>query len=131
MSKSKLPSTASLLVKLTLAWRRPAADGSNVIPMSVVLPAVTGDAGASVTSKSAASAPPIVTSPKVRSALPSLSTVKVRVRVPPVSATMPKSVWSAASGVTSPSAIDTALPRTSMEGRTSMSATSAGVSARL
>ena len=42
--------------------------------------------------------------------------VKVRVAVTPATRALPKSVWSAAEGVASPSAMETAFPRTSISG---------------
>src|SRR5688500_14252551 len=91
---------------LTVAVRNPDALGANTM-VKVVVPFVapTGDDGCAVTVKSAAFAPLMATlgvPVRFRSAAPVFSIVKVRVTLPPIAAG-PKSVWSVAVGVVSPS----------------------------
>ena len=92
MLKLKGFSFASLLLKLSVALRRPLALGSNLTEKVVLPPGVTLAAGAAVTVKSAACVPPTVTLPRVSVALPGLVMVKVRTRVSPGVPTLPKSV---------------------------------------
>ena len=95
---------------LTVADLRPFTLGSNVISKLVLPDAETEEAGALVTVKSAALAPPIVIVLTERLVVPKFCIVNVLTCDPPVVATLPKSVSSEASGVVSPSTIFVAFP---------------------
>lgn len=82
----------------------------------VEFPAATDPEGFAVTVKSPALAPVIVIDPTVKLLVPVFSIVNVFGFVEPATDIEPKSVSSATFGVVSPSAIDTALPITSISG---------------
>ncbi|CAD0000407.1 hypothetical protein FLACHUCJ7_00026 [Flavobacterium chungangense] len=90
-----MPSSASLLVILTVAVLRPPAEGSNVMA-KVVLPAVSIELfGKVVTAKSPAFAPPMLTKgvpDKFKNPAPVFSIVKVLVILPEATSVEPKSV---------------------------------------
>ena len=103
-----------------LAERVPPAEGSKVTA-KVVVPfvAATGEVGNAVTVKSAAFAPETTTlgePESVKAAPPVFSMVKVLTIFPEATLWEPKSVWSPAIGVISPSTIETLLPLMSISG---------------
>ena len=111
-------SSESSLAIDSVAERRPVTDGSSSTVKLVEPLAATVVAGCAVTVKSAAAAPLILTAfaPSVRAIDPMFATVKVFEIVPLAAFTLPKSVWSAKSGVVSPSAISILLPLTAISG---------------
>ena len=101
----------------TVALLTPVDEGSNVTWKVVLPPAVTGEEGCAVTLKSAAWVPLRATfgSPvRLKSEEPVFLMVKVRVTLPESMSALPKSVWSAVEGDSSPSAMEVPLPWTSI-----------------
>ena len=102
---------------LRVALRNPEADGSKATWNVVVPPAATDAAGCAATTKSEACVPPTATRGlpvRFKATAPVFRMVKVRTTVPAETGAEPKSVWSAALGELSPSAMDTELPCTSI-----------------
>jgi hypothetical protein len=85
-------SSASPLLKLRLALRKPLALGLNCTWKVLFPPAATEEAGWTVTVKSAACVPETVTELTLKGPVPVFWMVKVRVTVPLVTSTLPKSV---------------------------------------
>jgi len=119
VAKSYNASLLSSLAISIVAVRVPVAVGSKVTMKVVVPPELTGVVGICVTVKSAACVPVTSTSgvpARFRSASPVFWIVNVRMTDPVSTSASPKSVWSVAAGVVSPSAIDWPLPCRSISG---------------
>jgi hypothetical protein len=105
------------VLKVSVAWRKPTAEGSKRTVNVVDEPPETGVEGCWVTEKLLAWAPEMLTFPRLRVPPPTLVTVNVLSTVPPCTSALPKSVSSSTEGVVSPSRMTRLLPYTSISAK--------------